>query len=194
MTLLTGHGTLGKSRTLQTSSSSRVKGWRVCWKSSAIYGLDEPQYSGRLPRWHGGKQSICQCRRCNSCGFDPWVGKILWSRKRQSAPVLSFGKIPWTEELGRLWFMEVQRAEHNWTTQHTHTHTYTQYSGEASQRRLALREELRFRITRKKKEWGYFTLAQEQSKAIWAETHKLNSWVSAFKSMAGSVGEACCID
>jgi len=85
----------------------------VYWKSSAIYGLDDPQYSGRLPRGHSGKQSVCQGRRCNSCGFDPWVGKILWSRKWQSAPVLFLGKIPWTEELGRLWFIELQRVGHN---------------------------------------------------------------------------------
>jgi len=40
--------------------------------------------------------------------------------------------------------------EHTHT--HTHiTHTYTQYSEETSQRRLALRVELRFRITRKKR-------------------------------------------
>ena len=27
----------------------------------------------RLPWWLGGKESICQCRRC---GFNQWVGKI----------------------------------------------------------------------------------------------------------------------
>ena len=30
------------------------------------------------------KESTCQCRRCE---FDPWVGKILWSRKWQSTPM-----------------------------------------------------------------------------------------------------------
>ena len=34
-----------------------------------------------LPGWHSGKQATCQSRRC---GFDPWVGKIPWSRKWQS--------------------------------------------------------------------------------------------------------------
>ena len=29
-----------------------------------------------LPRWHGGKESACQCRRHTTCRFDPWVGKI----------------------------------------------------------------------------------------------------------------------
>ena len=33
-----------------------------------------------LPRWLGGKESACQCRRCES---DPWVGTIPWRRKWQ---------------------------------------------------------------------------------------------------------------
>ena len=35
-----------------------------------------------LPRWLSDKQSTCQRRSCRSCGFDQWVGKILWRRKR----------------------------------------------------------------------------------------------------------------
>ena len=37
-----------------------------------------------LPRWHSGKQSTCQCRRCRRRKrhrFDPWVGKIPWRRE-----------------------------------------------------------------------------------------------------------------
>ena len=33
-----------------------------------------------LPRWPGGKESACQCKRH---WFDLWVGKIPWRRKRQ---------------------------------------------------------------------------------------------------------------
>ena len=41
----------------------------------------------QLPYWN---QSIClQCRRP---GFDPWVGKIPWRRKRQPTPVFLPGK------------------------------------------------------------------------------------------------------
>ena len=31
---------------------------------------------------HGvsGKESACQCKRCKTHGFDPWVGKIAWRR------------------------------------------------------------------------------------------------------------------
>ena len=34
------------------------------------------------------------------------------------------GKIPWTEEPGRLQSMGLQRVRHNWATAHTHTHTH----------------------------------------------------------------------
>ena len=45
-----------------------------------------------LPRWHSGKESACQCRRCKRCEFNPWIGKIPWRRKWQSTPVFLFGK------------------------------------------------------------------------------------------------------
>ena len=34
-----------------------------------------------LTRWLSGEESTCQCRRCGRLRFDPWVGKIPWSRK-----------------------------------------------------------------------------------------------------------------
>ena len=42
--------------------------------------------------WHSGKESACQPRRCRRWGFDPWVGKIPWSRKWQPTPVFVSGK------------------------------------------------------------------------------------------------------
>ena len=33
------------------------------------------------------KESTCQDRRQKTLGFDPWVGKIPWGRKRQPTPV-----------------------------------------------------------------------------------------------------------
>ena len=39
-----------------------------------------------LPWRFRGKESACQFRRC---GFDPWVEKIPWWRKRQPTPVCS---------------------------------------------------------------------------------------------------------
>ena len=38
------------------------------------------------------KDPTCLCRRCKSCRFDPWVGKIPWSRKWQPTPVFLPGK------------------------------------------------------------------------------------------------------
>ena len=45
-----------------------------------------------LPRWLSGKESACQCRRRRRYRFDPWVGKIVWRRKWQPAPVFLPGK------------------------------------------------------------------------------------------------------
>ena len=39
-----------------------------------------------------GKEFSYQCRRHKRRGFDPWVGKIPWSRKWQPTPVLLPGK------------------------------------------------------------------------------------------------------
>ena len=45
-----------------------------------------------LSRWLSSKESACQCRRCRRAGFDPWIGKIPWSRKWQPTPVFLPGK------------------------------------------------------------------------------------------------------
>ena len=39
-----------------------------------------------------GKESACQCRRCRRHGFDPWVRKIPWKRKRHPTPVFLPGE------------------------------------------------------------------------------------------------------
>ena len=39
-----------------------------------------------------GKESTCQGRRCKKGGFNPWVGKISWSRNWHSTPVFLPGK------------------------------------------------------------------------------------------------------
>ena len=71
-----------------------------------------------LPRWLSGKESTCQCRRLRRHGFDPWVGKIPWSRKWQSIQY-SCQEIPWTEEPGRQQYVWSQRVGHDWVTEHT---------------------------------------------------------------------------
>ena len=45
-----------------------------------------------FPGGANGKEPTCQCRRNERHRFDPWVGKILWSRKRQPTPVFLPGE------------------------------------------------------------------------------------------------------
>ena len=40
-----------------------------------------------VPQVAVGKESTCQCRRHERHKFNPWVGKIPWSRKWQPTPV-----------------------------------------------------------------------------------------------------------
>ena len=46
-------------------------------------------------------------------GFDPWVGKLSWSRKWQRTPVFLPGKLHGQEEPGALQIMERQRIRHD---------------------------------------------------------------------------------
>ena len=41
----------------------------------------------RLPRWHSGKESACQCRDAGDSSLIPWVETIPWRKKWQCAPV-----------------------------------------------------------------------------------------------------------
>ena len=43
--------------------------------------------TNKLPRWHSGKESACQCRRHKRQWFDPWIRKIPWSREGQHTPL-----------------------------------------------------------------------------------------------------------
>ena len=78
-----------------------------------------------FPSGTSGKEPTCQCRRYKRHGFDPWVGKMLWRRKWQPIPGFLPGKIPWTEELGRLQSMGSPRVGHGCMTECTHTQTHT---------------------------------------------------------------------
>ena len=55
----------------------------LCQASNAKIGL---------PRWHSGKESTCQYRRCKRHWFYPWVRKVPWRRKWQPVPVFLPGK------------------------------------------------------------------------------------------------------
>ena len=40
----------------------------------------------------GANEPSCQCRKHQRCGFNPWVGKVLWRRKWQPTLVFLPGK------------------------------------------------------------------------------------------------------
>ena len=45
-----------------------------------------------FPGGASGKECACQCKRPKKCGFNPWVGKILWRKAWQPTPVFSLRK------------------------------------------------------------------------------------------------------
>ena len=66
------------------------------------------------------KESACQCRRHKRRRFNPWVGKIRWSRKWLPTPwlptpVFLLGESHRREEPGRLQSMGSQRVKPDWT-------------------------------------------------------------------------------
>ena len=58
----------------------------------ALYWKWELILTYYLPRWHSGKESACQFRRHKRHRFNPWVGRIPWSRKWHPTPVFLSGK------------------------------------------------------------------------------------------------------
>ena len=58
------------------------------------------------------KEPVCQCRRHKRCGFNPWVGKMPWSRKWHSQSSILAWKIPWAKEPGGLQSTDLKRVRH----------------------------------------------------------------------------------
>ena len=71
-----------------------------------------------FPRWHSGKESTCQCWRFRRLRFDPWVGKIPWSRKWQHTPVFLPGKFYGQRRLAGYSPWNCKEFD---STEHTHT-------------------------------------------------------------------------
>ena len=46
-----------------------------------------------FPGGSSGKEPACQCRRCKTLRFGPWVGKIPWWRAWQPTPVFLPGEL-----------------------------------------------------------------------------------------------------
>ena len=70
------------------------------------------------------KEPTYQCRRC---GFDPWIGKIPWSRKRRPTPVFLLEN---PVDRGA-WWATVRRVAESWTRLRVHTHTILKYKFES---------------------------------------------------------------
>ena len=73
----------------------------------------------RLPRWHGCKESTCQCRRSKRCGFNPWTRKIPWRRARQHTPVFLPGESHGQRSLAGYSPWDRKRLKPNCMTEHT---------------------------------------------------------------------------
>ena len=74
-------------------TSLLVQWWRLC--TSTVGGGRFDPWSRKfhgLPRWCSGKEYACQHRAPKRHRFNPWVGKIPWSRKWQPMPVFLPGK------------------------------------------------------------------------------------------------------
>ena len=71
-------------------------------------------------KWLSGNESVCQCKRRRRHRFDPWVRKILWSRKWQPTPVFLPGKFHGQRSLeGCVQPMGCKESD---TTEHTSMH------------------------------------------------------------------------
>ena len=66
-----------------------------------------------------GKESAGQCRRRKGCGFNPWVGKIPWSRKWQPAPIFLPRKFHGQRSLASLWSKWSQRVRQEGATEYS---------------------------------------------------------------------------
>ena len=82
--------------------------------SPTLRGYSINYSSTSLPMWHSGKESACQCRRL---WFNPRIGKIPWSRKRQLTPIFLPGKFHGQRSLVgySLGCKELDTAEHSCT-------------------------------------------------------------------------------
>ena len=77
-----------------------------------------------LSRWRSAKESTCWCRRHKRCGFDPWVGKIPWSRKWQLTLAFLPRKFHGQRSLGATAHRVTKSQTELSAYTHTHTHTH----------------------------------------------------------------------
>ena len=78
-----------------------------------------------FPGGSAGKEPACQCRRCKRGRFDPWVGKIPWSRKWQHTPVFLPEEFHGQRSLAGYSLWGHKESD---MTECTHIHTHNTYS------------------------------------------------------------------
>ena len=88
-----------------------------------------------LPKWHSGKESVCQSRRCKRCKFDTWVRKIPGEGNgnplQYSCLENYMHKGAWKTTVLEVKKSQMQLSTHTLTHlyhvihQNTHTHAYT---------------------------------------------------------------------
>ena len=86
---------LGRSLEKGMTTHSSILAWRTPWTEEPgrlkFMGSQRVRHDWATNIWGfpGGtsKEPACQRRTCKRRRFDPWVGNILWRRKRQPTPV-----------------------------------------------------------------------------------------------------------
>ena len=126
-------------------ASARIPwGFLTLFPARSLWFMSQPTLASASPLLSVGflissvvkEKPTGQCRRHERCGFNSWVGKIPWG---ENSNLLQFcaSKIPWTEELGGLWSVELQRIRQDWAFTHSTLCWYLSFpilTSEASQR------------------------------------------------------------
>ena len=108
-----------------THREADLQPWQIReWKCDSGKEMDAVHCLG-LPRWLGGKESACQCRRCRRLHFDPWVEKITLRKKWQPIPIFLPGKFHEQRSLVSYSPWDHKRVGRDWATESTYTHTHT---------------------------------------------------------------------
>ena len=96
------------------------------------FNIHPPPKKRGFPDGTRGKESTCQCRRHKKHKFNPWVGKILWRRKWQPAPVFFPGRSQGQRSLVgySLWnHKESDMTAHAWPRKYKKAVTYKKRDG-----------------------------------------------------------------
>ena len=80
-----------------------------------VYQLSALSMGWVFPRWHCGKESTYQCRRCKRHWFDPWIMKIPLAEEMATHSSILAWRTQWTEGPGRLHSIGSQTVGHDWS-------------------------------------------------------------------------------